>query len=74
MDSSWEHLTDSESLLEWERINIFNQGLQNLKALVNQQCIMHRHFVMPQRNRILPIREHLFSVPQDPKCIFRYQI
>ena len=25
MDSSWEHVTDSESLLEWERINIFNQ-------------------------------------------------
>ena len=25
MDESWEHVTDSESLLEWERIHRFNQ-------------------------------------------------
>ena len=25
MDSSWEHLTDSESLLEWERVHIFGK-------------------------------------------------
>ena len=32
MDSSWEHVTDSESLLEWERINIFNQEPSTLES------------------------------------------
>ena len=40
MDSSWEHLTDSESLLEWERINIFNQGPSELESF-SESALCH---------------------------------
>ena len=40
MDSSWEHLTDSESFLEWERINIFNQGPSELESF-SESALRH---------------------------------